>query len=790
MWTREEERGEIIEAQWKKGEDAMVNVGRMARKLGEWSKHKFGDFAKEMRTYKDQMGKLMCEYPSRETIAQMWSLDQRMDELELREELYWKQRSRQDWSKHGDKNTKFFHAKAKQRVKRNNIKRLKDADGEIYEKEEDIAEILVRHFQTLFQANDYIKMNPVLDKIQEKLSNSLKRMLGERFTREEILDALKHMHPTKAPGPDGMCALFYQKFWNTVGDDVTEKILDILNNNAHMDDLNKTYIALIPKKKECDTPVDFRPISLCNVMYKILSKVLANRLKRVLPTIIHESHSGFVPGRLISDNILVAYECFHYLRKKKKGKVGYMGLKLDMSKAYDRVEWEFLERLMIKLGFPTIFVRLLMNCVKSTSFSILLNGQPTRSFTPSQGLRQGDPLSPFLFIIRAEGLSSLLLDAEAKREIHGLKIGKKVDAISHLFFADDSLLFTRANEDEVDKVLEILSTYEAASGHKLNMEKFEVSFNRNIDQEKQHSLQMKLSFKAVEDHGKYLWLQTFVSGSKKKVFKHIQEKVMKKLKGWKEGFLSHAGREVLIKAIAQAIPTYAMQCFALPSNLLSEMESMFRSFFWGQKKDEKKLVWVAWQKMYAQKKEGGLGMRNLQAFNKALLAKQAWRIIKYPQSLMAKTLANKYFPHSTFMEVKISPLVSYTWRSILSAQELVSHGMCKVVGSGRTMAIWTDPWVPKLPHFRVFSRRNINDDGPKMVSDLIEDGAWKDEVLQQSFSPWEASAIKSIALPRTDCCDQWVWHYNKQGVFTVRSAYYLELERKKQKLASTSTDGS
>ena len=139
-----------------------------------------------------------------------------------------------------------------------------------------------------------------------------------------------------------------------------------------------------------------------------------------------------------------------------------------------------------------------MKCVHSTSFSILVNGQPSRKFLPTRGLRQGDPLSPFLFIICAEGLSTLLRDAEAKREIHGLKIGKKVDAISHFFFADDSLLFARANEDEVDKVLDILATYETASGQKLNMEKSEVSFSRNVVPEKQEILQMKLTFKAMK----------------------------------------------------------------------------------------------------------------------------------------------------------------------------------------------------------------------------------------------------------------------------------------------------
>ena len=167
-----------------------------------------------------------------------------------------------------------------------------------------------------------------------------------------------------------------------------------------------------------------------------------------------------------------------------------MSLKLDMSKAYDRVEWAFLEEMMNKLGFPRHFVRLIMGCVTSTSSSILLNGQPTRQFRPTRGLRLGDPLSPFLFIICAEGLSSLLRDAEAKKEIHGIKIGKKVNATSHLFFADDSLMFTRANDREAENILEILSTYEATSGERLNMEKSEVTFSRNIEQEQKHLLQM------------------------------------------------------------------------------------------------------------------------------------------------------------------------------------------------------------------------------------------------------------------------------------------------------------
>ena len=275
----------------------------------------------------------------------------------------------------------------------------------------------------------------------------------------------------------------------------------------------------------------------------------------------------------------MACECFHYLRKKKTGRKGFLELKLDMSKAYDRVEWKFLEDMLVKFGFSVGFVDIVMRCVSTASFAVLVNGQPSREFLPSRGLRQGDPLSPFLFIICAEGLSALLRDAEQRKVIHGVKVGRYVDPISHLFFADDNFLFIRANEEEVDTVLDILYTYEAASGQKLNMDKSEVSFSRNLELAKKNTLQMKLAFKAVEDHEKYLRLPTYIGGSKKWIFQVIQDRVWKKLKGWKEKFLSSARREIMIKSIAQAIPTYAMQCFTLPITILKEIEKVYRNFF-------------------------------------------------------------------------------------------------------------------------------------------------------------------------------------------------------------------
>ena len=173
------------------------------------------------------------------------------------------------------------------------------------------------------------------------------------------------------------------------------------------DEVNSTTLVLIPKAKNPQIITNFRPISLCNVIYKLCSKVLPNRLRGFLDEIVSEEQSAFVPRRLITDNVLIAYECTHYL-KRKKGKMGACAVKLDMAKAYDRVEWDYLKRIMLTLGFCDTFVSLIMRCVTSVSLSVRVNGVLTDSFRPSRGIRQGDPISPYLFLLCAEGLSCLL----------------------------------------------------------------------------------------------------------------------------------------------------------------------------------------------------------------------------------------------------------------------------------------------------------------------------------------------------------------------------------------------
>jgi hypothetical protein len=284
--------------------------------------------------------------------------------------------------------------------------------------------------------------------IEGRLTVEMKQQLVTKFLEEEVHRSLMQMGPIKALGPDGFSAGFYQQNWATVGLEVCHAILHFLNGSKMDEKINVTHIALIPKKKIPSCVFDFRPISLCNMIYKLISKVLANRLKTILPHVISANQSAFILGRLISSNIVVAYETLHNMHTRMWSKVGYMGIKLDMSKAYDRVEWVFLEVIMRKMEFSEVWVKLIMECVCSVSYSILVNGQPIGNIKLSRGICQGDPLSPYLFMLCAKALSSILTRGEKKGVLTMVPMSKKGPRLSHLFFADDNLIFCKANSME------------------------------------------------------------------------------------------------------------------------------------------------------------------------------------------------------------------------------------------------------------------------------------------------------------------------------------------------------
>jgi actin-related protein len=198
--------------------------------------------------------------------------------------------------------------------------------------------IAVEYFQKLFSTSSLTAINEVTQLVDTVVTPEMNSTLLTPFSMEEVRSALFQMSPSKAPGPDGMIALFFQKYWNVVGLHVIDAVLDCLNSGRLLGSINFTNIVLIPKVKAPENMAQFRPISLCNVLYKIISKVLVNRMKHMLSAVISDCQSAFVPGRMIMDNIIVSFEMLHYLKNKRGGKVGQMAAKLDISKVYDRVE--------------------------------------------------------------------------------------------------------------------------------------------------------------------------------------------------------------------------------------------------------------------------------------------------------------------------------------------------------------------------------------------------------------------------------------------------------------------
>ena len=207
----------------------------------------------------------------------------------------------------------------------------------------------------------------------------------------------------------------------------------------------------------------------------------------------------------------------------------------------------------------------------------------------------------------------------------------------------------------------------------------------------------------VRQHEKYLGLPPLVGRGKRKAFNRIKDQVGRKIAGWKGNLLSNAGRETLIKAVAQATPTYTMSVFKLPDSLCQELNLMMGNFWWGQKGRERRMAWVSWEKLCKPKSDEGIRFRDFKALNLALLAKQGWRMLENPNALVHRVYKAKYFANESFLNAQVGRRPSYVWRSIMAAKDIIMKGSQWCIGNGQKVHIWEDRWIPNLDSFKVIS---------------------------------------------------------------------------------------
>lgn len=323
-----------------------------------------------------------------------------------------------------------------------------------------------------------------------------------------------------------------------------------------------------------------RPISCCNYIYKVISKILVLRLRGFMGGLVSHNQSAFMGGRLIQDNLIIAHEAFHALKQKSRGERENMAIKLDMSKAYDRVEWSFIEKVLLAYGFDASWVNKVMRLVTTVSYTYKVNGFLSSPIKPQRGLRQGDPLSPFLFILVADVLSLMINKAIKMGELEGFKLARDAPSLTHLMFADDALLFTEANLREVYKMLNILNVYSKNSGQRINVTKSGVIFGKYVEPRIRSNMEQIIHMQHWDNPGKYLGLPVEWGRSKVSGLTWIKERVLAKLEGWKESLLNQVGKEVLIKVVIQAISSYAMSMVRFPKTFCNSLCSMVARFWW------------------------------------------------------------------------------------------------------------------------------------------------------------------------------------------------------------------
>eukprot|EP00253_Pinus_taeda_P003415 PITA_03415 len=499
--------------------------------------------------------------------------------------------------------------------------------------------------------------------------------------------------------------------------------------------LNATFIALIPKAENSNSPEKFRPITLCNIIYKIVSKVVALRLKPLLPGIISPEQSGYVEGRQITDGIILSHEIIHSLKHSKKPG---MLLKIDLSKAFDSISWDYIKKILSAFGFANAWIRWIMSLVSSSFFSILINGIPTSTFRSSRGLRQGDPLSPFLFIIMAEGLGRSLTSAIQTRALKGINLHNS-PTISHQQFVDDNMIFGHSSIQEARSLNSLLNIFSVASGACINRIKSQIFFF-NTHPTTQRAIARILGFSIASLPSKYLGAPLLDLAQKHSSWTSLLERLEERLSLWTHRSLNMASRLVLIKAVLQSMPLYLFSILAAPKWVLKAIKNLQRNFLWGSTGLNRKWALVKWEKACLPKKARGIGLRNPEHSNRIMGAKIWWKWLSYPGTLWARFWTAKYANNLPLGEPH-------------TIQDIPEHN----IQSQETVhQFWKDN--PESDHRTWREVQEIIPDSPAEVQRFLANELQKRRILKETEQ------------------DKLRWGYEEKGTYTTKEAYLITLK--------------
>ncbi|GKA29337.1 putative RNA-directed DNA polymerase, eukaryota, reverse transcriptase zinc-binding domain protein [Tanacetum coccineum] len=468
---------------------------------------------------------------------------QDIDKFDNLEYLDLVQKAHIKWDIEGDENSKFFHGMINQKRRTQAITGIMH-DGVWISDPLLIKEIFLNFFKDKFQAHDsQVVFSPLA--LSTGLCTRDRDSLETSVSCDEIKSAIWDCGSNKAPGPDGFSFAFIKKYWDLLKTDICGFVNSFFESGSMPQGANSSFFTLIPKVSNPIFIKDFRPISLIGIHYKIIAKVLANRLSKVIDKIVSNEQSAFISGRQILDGPLILSEVIDWFKKRKKKMLIF---KVDFEKAFDSVSWKYLDFVLISLGFGSKWRTWIRACLNSSRASVLINGSPTSKFSIKRGLRQGDPLSPFLFILVMEGLHCAISNAVNSGLIRGVKIGSSDIILSHLFYADDVVITTEWNARDLDNIIRVLHVFYLASGLKINIHKSNI-YGIGVSNEEVSIMATSTGCAPGSLPFTYLGLPI---GSNMNLISNWQpliDRFQSRLSSWKANMLSIGGRLTLIKAV-------------------------------------------------------------------------------------------------------------------------------------------------------------------------------------------------------------------------------------------------